>query len=79
MLAGFEYRKLDVEGVTINCAVKGAGPPLLLLHGYPQNHLMWLPAGHFLPAETPDLVIAALRDFLDQPVKAQRLTSGSLT
>ena len=24
-----------------------------------------LPAGHFLPEEVPDLVIAALREFLD--------------
>lgn len=28
---------------TINCALKGAGPPLLL-HGYPQNHLIWPPS-----------------------------------
>jgi haloacetate dehalogenase len=40
-LPGFEYQRIDVEGVTINCAVKGAGPPVLLLHGYPENHLMW--------------------------------------
>jgi haloacetate dehalogenase len=37
----FEYRRVDVEGVTINCAIGGSGPPVLLLHGYPQNHLMW--------------------------------------
>ncbi|MFI5930594.1 alpha/beta fold hydrolase [Actinoplanes sp. NPDC051494] len=37
----FRYRRVDVGGVTINCAVGGAGPPLLLLHGYPQTHLIW--------------------------------------
>jgi haloacetate dehalogenase len=37
----FEYRRVDVGGVTINCAVAGTGSPVLLLHGYPQNHLMW--------------------------------------
>jgi len=37
----FEYRHVDVGGVIINCAVAGAGSPVLLLHGYPQNHLMW--------------------------------------
>ena len=38
---GFDYRRVDVAGVTINCAVAGSGPPPLLLHGYPQNHLAW--------------------------------------
>ena len=37
----FEYQRMDVEGTTVNCAIGGSGPPLLLLHGYPQNHLMW--------------------------------------
>ncbi len=119
-LAGFEYRQMDVEGVMVSHAIAGSGPPLLLLHGYPENHLMWrhvapvlaedhtvvladlrgygdsgkpapdaaglvgrgydplsiwqqyatdvrgtaLPTGHFLPEEAPELVIAALRDFL---------------
>ncbi len=40
VLPGFDYRRVDVAGVTINCAVAGSGPPLLL-HGYPQNHLAW--------------------------------------
>jgi pimeloyl-ACP methyl ester carboxylesterase len=44
LLAGFEYGQMDVEGVMVNHAVAGSGsgsaPPLLLLHGYPQNHLM---------------------------------------
>jgi hypothetical protein len=29
-LPGFTYQRIDVEGVLINCAIKGAGPPLLL-------------------------------------------------
>jgi haloacetate dehalogenase len=40
-LAGFEYVRLPGEGVTLNAARAGAGPPLLLLHGYPQTHAMW--------------------------------------
>src|SRR5258707_11816076 len=47
LLPGFEYRRIDVDDVTISCAVNGAGPPLLLLHGYPQNHLTWR---HVAPA-----------------------------
>src|SRR5262245_10446834 len=29
------------DEVTIHCRVAGNGPPLLLLHGCPQTHLMW--------------------------------------
>ena len=25
----------------IRCAIGGSGPPLLLLHGFPETHLMW--------------------------------------
>jgi haloacetate dehalogenase len=64
LLPGFEYRRLGVEGVTINCAVRGAGPPLLLLHGYPQNHLIWR---HVAPALAEDhtVVVADLRGYGD--------------
>jgi haloacetate dehalogenase len=41
LLPGFEYRRMDVAGVMVNHAIAGSGPPLLLLHGYPENHLMW--------------------------------------
>jgi haloacetate dehalogenase len=63
-LPGFEYRRIDVEGVTISCAIKGAGPPLLLLHGYPQNHLTWR---HVAPALAGDytVVLADLRGYGD--------------
>jgi haloacetate dehalogenase len=63
-LPGFEYQRIDVEGVTINCAVKGAGPPVLLLHGYPENHLMWR---HVAPALAEDhtVVLADLRGYGD--------------
>ena len=38
---GFEARDLPTERGTIHAMVGGEGPPLLLLHGYPQTHLMW--------------------------------------
>jgi haloacetate dehalogenase len=40
-LPGFEYRRIDVEGVTIHWVATGSGPPVLLLHGYPENHLTY--------------------------------------
>jgi haloacetate dehalogenase len=61
-LAGFEYRRVDVDGITINCAVMGEGPPLLLLHGYPQNHLIWR---HVAPVLARDytVVLSDLRGY----------------
>ena len=41
MFEGFTRKKLRANGVEINTLVKGEGPPLLLLHGYPQSHLIW--------------------------------------
>jgi len=39
--AGFERRRITTSGADINLVNGGEGPPLLLLHGYPQTHLMW--------------------------------------
>ncbi len=64
LLPGFEYRRTDVEGVTINCAVKGSGPPVLLLHGYPQNHLTWRDVAPAL-AFDHTVVVADLRGYGD--------------
>jgi hypothetical protein len=36
-LPGFEYRSIDVEGVIINCAVRGSGPPLLFTDDFDQK------------------------------------------
>lgn len=41
-IAGFDYQRVPVDdGVTLNVAVGGAGSPIVLLHGFPQTHLMW--------------------------------------
>jgi haloacetate dehalogenase len=39
--AGFEARQVPTSRGTVHAMVGGSGPPLLLLHGYPQSHLMW--------------------------------------
>lgn len=41
MLPGFERKRIEAGEVTINASIGGSGPPLLLLHGYPQTHVMW--------------------------------------
>ncbi|MER7888534.1 alpha/beta hydrolase [Micromonospora sp. NPDC094482] len=41
-IKGFDYRRVTVaDGVTLNAAVGGSGPAVVLLHGFPQTHLMW--------------------------------------
>ncbi|MFI5585929.1 alpha/beta fold hydrolase [Amycolatopsis sp. NPDC051758] len=60
----FTYHSIDADGVRIRCAVAGDGPPLLLLHGYPQTHLIW---HHVAPvlAATHTVVLADLRGYGD--------------
>lgn len=41
MFDGFETAHKTLSGVSINYRIGGDGPPLLLLHGYPQTHVMW--------------------------------------
>ena len=41
LFPGFEPRRIATSSTDINLIVGGSGPPLLLLHGYPQTHAMW--------------------------------------
>jgi haloacetate dehalogenase len=38
---GFATHEIALGEATIFARVGGSGPPLLLIHGYPQSHLMW--------------------------------------
>ncbi|WEO99913.1 alpha/beta hydrolase [Streptomyces sp. FXJ1.172] len=41
-IPGFETRSIGVaDGVELNAAVGGEGPAIVLLHGFPETHLMW--------------------------------------
>jgi pimeloyl-ACP methyl ester carboxylesterase len=41
-ITGFAQRRVPVaDGVALNVAVGGSGSPVMLLHGFPQTHLMW--------------------------------------
>jgi haloacetate dehalogenase len=37
----FDYARIPAGEVTLNVAAGGAGPPVVLLHGFPQTHLAW--------------------------------------
>ena len=64
MFETFGSAKLDVNGVTINLRHGGSGPPLLLLHGFPQTHVIWRAVADRL-AERYTLVIPDLRGYGD--------------
>ena len=38
---GFQLSRVDLGDVTVRVRHGGSGPPLLLLHGYPETHMMW--------------------------------------
>ena len=59
-IEGFDYRRVPVaEGVALNVAIAGSGPAIVLLHGFPQTHLMWRHVAADLAADhtviSPDL------------------------
>ena len=41
MFKNFKLKKSIVNGLKINYRIGGKGPAILLLHGYPQTHIMW--------------------------------------
>jgi haloacetate dehalogenase len=41
LFSGFETRHFRTRGAEIFTRLGGEGPPLVLLHGYPQTHAMW--------------------------------------
>jgi haloacetate dehalogenase len=41
LFPGFSRVEVAVNGTTVNVVHGGDGPPVLLLHGYPQTHVMW--------------------------------------
>jgi haloacetate dehalogenase len=41
MFEGFTHQQIKTQETTINLVRGGSGPPILLLHGYPQTHVCW--------------------------------------
>jgi haloacetate dehalogenase len=51
MFKGFGSHKIQTTGATINVVSGGQGPPVLLLHGNPETHVMWRKIGPGLATE----------------------------
>ncbi len=64
MFDGFTAVRVDADGVSIDLVRGGDGPPLLLLHGYPQTHVMWHRVAPLL-AERFTVVVPDLRGYGD--------------
>lgn len=56
---GFQLSQIELGEVSLRVRHGGAGPPLLLLHGYPETHMMWSPVAEGLARDftviAPDL------------------------
>ena len=64
MFDGFEEFDIATAGTTIHGRRGGDGPPILLLHGIPETHLMWHRVAPRL-AEHFTVVVTDLRGFGD--------------
>ena len=62
LFPGFAERRIETAGAEIFLRTGGTGPPLLLLHGYPQVHVCWHRITPGL-ARYATLVIADLRGY----------------
>lgn len=76
MFEGFVTREIEVSETTIQARIGGSGPPLLLLHGYPQTHVMWHRIAPAL-AERFTVVCADLRGYGDSGKPASDPAHGA--
>jgi haloacetate dehalogenase len=59
MLESFETKSIDTDdGVRIHARIAGEGPPLLMLHGFPQTHACW----HRIAGELANYFTVVLTD-----------------
>jgi haloacetate dehalogenase len=64
LFPGFKSMRIETKGATIAAVVGGSGPPVLLLHGHPQTHVMWHKVAPRL-AQRFSIVAADLRGYGD--------------
>jgi pimeloyl-ACP methyl ester carboxylesterase len=73
---GFDYHRVTVaEGVALNTAVGGSGSPIVLLHGFPQTHLMWRHVAADLAADH-SVICPDLRGYGDSDKPAETDGTG---
>lgn len=64
MFTSYTHELRSINGLNIHCRIGGDGPPLLLLHGHPQTHVIWHKVADQL-AENFTVVAADLRGYGD--------------
>lgn len=69
LFPGFKTERIKTRGAEIFARTGGNGPPLALLHGYPQTHVIWHKIAAAL-AEKFTLVIQDLRGYGESSVPA---------
>lgn len=61
-IPGFTKSRIATNGIHLSVHHGGEGPPLILLHGYPQNHMCWVKVAPKL-AERFHVIIPDLRGY----------------
>jgi pimeloyl-ACP methyl ester carboxylesterase len=78
-IAGFEYSVHVVGPTTYRPGIAGSGPPVLLLHGFPQTHFCWRLVAPAL-SERNTVVVCDLKGCGERrPRSSPRRYGGSLS
>src|SRR5262249_59456224 len=64
MFKNFKQKRINTSGAKIRLVTGGTGPAVLLLHGYPETHVMWHKVAPQL-ARDHTVVCADLRGYGD--------------
>jgi pimeloyl-ACP methyl ester carboxylesterase len=81
VIPGFDHHRIPVaDGVSLHTAVGGDGSPIVLLHGFPQTHLMWRHVAADLAADHT-VICPDLRGYgsSDRPAEADPSTYAKRT
>ena len=73
---GFASHRIKTRDAEIRCVVGGDGPPVLMLHGYPQTHVMWHRVAPAL-AQAYTVVCADLRGYGESSKPASDATHAA--
>jgi pimeloyl-ACP methyl ester carboxylesterase len=60
-------KQYDLETIRLTCYKQGTGTPVLLVHGYPFNSLIWNRAGDLLASQGWRVIAPDLRGFRQSP------------